>query len=110
MPRYQTLQASHVHGKLNHAVGDLRPLLERESHVDEMGREITYQYDPISGLFLHSGYAINQNTRPLHYEKTIDRGDHFLPPPILNNGTTHVTHVPTGNVYIPRLQPTPSLH
>ena len=102
---YHTLPPSHVHDKLNHAVGDLRPLLERETHVDEMGREVTYQYDPISGLFLHSGYAVNKNERPLHYEKTIDRGDHFLPPPILNNGASHVAHTPTTSFYLPRLQP-----
>jgi hypothetical protein len=110
MPTYQTVQAVDVAFYGNHAVGDLRPLLERETVTDEGGREITYQYDPISGLFLHQGYAINETPRPLHYAKTIDRQDHFLPPAIQNNGSTHTESVESPPVYMPRLRPGFSLH
>ena len=104
---YHTLQASDP--TLNHALGDLRPLLEREVRIDEQGREITYQFDPISGLYTHQGYGKNSVVKPLHYEKTIDRQDHFLPPPVTNIGPTYVGHYPTFTGPLPRLQPPVSL-
>jgi hypothetical protein len=100
MPTYQTVQAS----SLNHVVGDLRPLLDREVRTDEVGREITYQFDPISGLFLHQGYAKNETERPLHYAKILDRGDHFIPPAIHYNGRSY-TQTQAGPIYMPRFQP-----
>ena len=110
MPTYQTVQASSMLN-INHIVGDLRPLLERETITDAQGREITYQFDPMSGLFTHQGYGVNSVVKPRHYEKVIDRGDHYLPPEVTNTGSSNYTPVPTGPFYVPRLQPAPmSLH
>ena len=110
LPTYQTVQASSMLN-INAAIGDLRPLLERETITDEQGREITYQFDPISGLFLHQGYGVNSVVKPRHYEKVIDRGDHFLPPEVTNTGSATYAPTPTGAFYMPRLQPAPlSLH
>jgi hypothetical protein len=105
MPTYQTLNPASYVLTENPLVGDLRPLLDRESRVDEVGREITYQFDPISGLYLHQGYAKNETERPLHYAKILDRGDHFIPPAIHNTGNAIYTQTQSAPTYFPRYQP-----